>query len=115
MINNRIAGAYVIVPYKDGEMIDQIYLFPEYRNYKSGTLYASETANIYWSGLNLKCNKRKITSGTITNSSSGSNDVEIARLEKIIQTLNNQVNTLNTSVENLNGELESINNGLNEI
>jgi len=32
MINNRIAGAYVIVPYKDGEMIDQIYLFPEYRN-----------------------------------------------------------------------------------
>ena len=32
MINNRIAGAYVVVPYKDGEMIDQIYLFPEYRH-----------------------------------------------------------------------------------
>ena len=32
MVNNRIAGAYVVVPYKDGDMIDQIYLFPEYRN-----------------------------------------------------------------------------------
>ena len=32
MINNRIAGAYVVIPYKDGEMIDQIYLFPEYRH-----------------------------------------------------------------------------------
>ena len=29
MVNNRVAGAYVLVPYKDGEMIDQIYLFPE--------------------------------------------------------------------------------------
>ena len=32
MINNRISGAYVTVPYKDGDMLDQIYLFPEYRN-----------------------------------------------------------------------------------
>lgn len=32
MINNHIAGAYVVIPYKDGKMIDQIYLFPEYRN-----------------------------------------------------------------------------------
>jgi RimJ/RimL family protein N-acetyltransferase len=37
IVNDRVAGAYVLVPYKDGEMIDQIYLFPEYRNNGIGT------------------------------------------------------------------------------
>lgn len=32
IVDNKVAGAYVLLPYKDGEMIDQIYLFPEYRN-----------------------------------------------------------------------------------
>ena len=45
IVNNRVAGAYVLVPYKDGEMIDQIYLFPEYRNNGIGTSIISSLKN----------------------------------------------------------------------
>ena len=31
-IGNKIAGAYLTLPYEDGFIIDEIYLFPEYRN-----------------------------------------------------------------------------------
>lgn len=36
-IGNKIAGAYLTLPYEDGLMIDEIYLFPEYRNEGIGT------------------------------------------------------------------------------
>lgn len=31
-IDNKIAGAYVVIPYDDGYIIDEIYLFEEFRN-----------------------------------------------------------------------------------
>jgi len=31
-INNKIAGAFLVIPYDDGYIIDEIYLFQEYRN-----------------------------------------------------------------------------------
>ena len=36
-IDNKIAGAYVTIPYELGTIIDEIYLFDEYRNKKIGT------------------------------------------------------------------------------
>ncbi|MBQ4031944.1 MAG: GNAT family N-acetyltransferase [Bacilli bacterium] len=36
-VGNKIAGAYLTLPYEDGVMIDEIYLFPEYRNQGIGT------------------------------------------------------------------------------
>ena len=31
-VDQEIAGAYAVIPYEDGQMIDEIYLFEEYRN-----------------------------------------------------------------------------------
>ena len=31
-VDNKIAGAYLVLPYEDGYIIDEIYLFEEYRN-----------------------------------------------------------------------------------
>lgn len=36
-VNKRIAGAYLVIPYEDGYMIDEIYLFKEFRNNGIGT------------------------------------------------------------------------------
>lgn len=36
-VGKKIAGAYVVVPYEDGNIIDEIYLFKEYRNNGIGT------------------------------------------------------------------------------
>ncbi len=36
-VNNRIAGAYLTLPYEDGVIIDEIYLFDEFRNNGIGT------------------------------------------------------------------------------
>lgn len=36
-VGKKIAGAYVVVPYEDGYMIDEIYLFEEFRNHGIGT------------------------------------------------------------------------------
>ena len=31
-VDKEIAGTYAVIPYEDGKMIDEIYLFPEFRN-----------------------------------------------------------------------------------
>jgi predicted acetyltransferase len=36
-VNNKIAGVYLVLPYEDGYIIDEIYLFEEYRNNGIGT------------------------------------------------------------------------------
>ena len=36
-VNKKRAGVYIAVPYKNGVMIDEIYLFDEYRNKGIGT------------------------------------------------------------------------------
>jgi len=36
-VGNKIAGAYLTLPYEDGIIIDEIYLFPEYRNQEIGS------------------------------------------------------------------------------
>ena len=36
-VGNKIAGAYLVLPYEDGVILDEIYLFPEYRNQGIGT------------------------------------------------------------------------------
>lgn len=36
-VGKKIAGAYVVIPYDDGFIIDEIYLFEEYRNQGIGT------------------------------------------------------------------------------
>ena len=36
-VDKEIAGAYAIVPYEDGKLIDEIYLFEEFRNKGIGT------------------------------------------------------------------------------
>ncbi len=36
-VNNKIAGAYLTLPYEDGVIIDEIYLFDEFRNNGIGT------------------------------------------------------------------------------
>lgn len=36
-VGQKIAGAYVVIPYEDGNIIDEIYLFKEYRNNGIGT------------------------------------------------------------------------------
>ncbi len=36
-IENKIAGAYLTLPYEDGVIIDEIYLFPEFRNQGIGS------------------------------------------------------------------------------
>lgn len=36
-VDNKIAGAYLVLPYEDGYIIDEIYLFEEYRNNGIGT------------------------------------------------------------------------------
>ena len=36
-VDNKIAGAYLVLPYEDGYIVDEIYLFKEYRNNGIGT------------------------------------------------------------------------------
>ena len=36
-VGNKIVGAYLVLPYDDGVIIDEIYLFKEYRNQGIGT------------------------------------------------------------------------------
>lgn len=36
-VGNKIAGAYLTLPYEDGRIIDEIYLFPEFRNQGIGS------------------------------------------------------------------------------
>ena len=36
-VENKIAGAYLTLPYEDGVIIDEIYLFPEFRNQGIGS------------------------------------------------------------------------------
>lgn len=36
-VDKKIAGAYLVIPYEDGYMIDEIYLFKEFRNKGIGT------------------------------------------------------------------------------
>lgn len=36
-VDNKIAGAYLVLPYEDGYIVDELYLFKEYRNNGIGT------------------------------------------------------------------------------
>lgn len=36
-VDKKIAGAYLVLPYEDGNIIDEIFLFPEYRDNGIGT------------------------------------------------------------------------------
>lgn len=36
-VDKKIAGAYLVLPYEDGNIIDEIFLFPEYRSKGIGT------------------------------------------------------------------------------
>jgi GNAT superfamily N-acetyltransferase len=46
-VDNKIAGAYLVLPYDDGYMIDEIYLFEEYRNNGIGTKIIQELIKEY--------------------------------------------------------------------
>ena len=37
LVGNKVAGAFLVLPYEDGYIIDEIYLFEEYRNNEIGT------------------------------------------------------------------------------
>ena len=37
MVGNKVAGAFLVLPYEDGYIIDEIYLFKEFRNNEIGT------------------------------------------------------------------------------
>ncbi len=41
-VGNKIAGAFLTLPYEDGIIIDEIYLFPEYRNQEIGSSIISK-------------------------------------------------------------------------
>lgn len=46
-VGNKIAGAYLVLPYEDGYIIDEIYLFQEYRNKGIGTNILKEIIKEY--------------------------------------------------------------------
>ena len=46
-IDNKIAGAYLVLPYDDGYIIDEIYLFKEFRNNGIGTKIIQELIKEY--------------------------------------------------------------------
>lgn len=46
-VNNKIAGAYLVLPYEDGYIIDEIYLFKEFRNKGLGTEIVSKLKKKY--------------------------------------------------------------------
>lgn len=46
-VDNKIAGAYLVLPYEDGYIIDEIYLFEEYRNNGIGTRVIQEIIDEY--------------------------------------------------------------------
>mgnify|MGYP003300560992 CR=1 FL=1 len=46
-VDNKIAGAYLVLPYEDGHIIDEIYLFEEYRNNGIGTKIIQELIKEY--------------------------------------------------------------------
>ncbi|HAB66973.1 MAG TPA: hypothetical protein DCE23_06355 [Firmicutes bacterium] len=46
-VNNKIAGAYLVLPHEDGYIIDELYLFKEYRNKGLGTEIVSKLKKQY--------------------------------------------------------------------
>ena len=46
-VGKKIAGAYVVMPYEDGFIIDEIYLFKEFRNQGIGTEIINRINNKY--------------------------------------------------------------------
>ena len=46
-VDNKIAGAYLVLPYDDGYIVDEIYLFEEYRNNGIGTKIMNDLIEEY--------------------------------------------------------------------
>lgn len=46
-IESKVAGAYLVLPYDDGYIIDEIYLFKEYRNQEIGSSIIKKIMNDY--------------------------------------------------------------------
>ena len=46
-VDNKVAGAYLVLPYEDGYIIDEIYLFKEFRNNGIGTKIIQELIKEY--------------------------------------------------------------------
>ncbi len=46
-VDNKIAGAYLVLPYDDGHIIDEIYLFEEFRNKGIGTRIINDLIKEY--------------------------------------------------------------------
>lgn len=109
-VDKKIAGAYLTLPYEDGVIIDEIYLFKEFRNNGIGTdiikKIQKENSELYvWVYKNNKDAIRlfeKLGFRTITNGRT-----QIMKYDKVYINIKDKLNDIKLGYRDKNGNLYS--------